>query len=75
MRELAIVALVSVTAGAGLGWLSGDFAGSKLYGVQGRDVPMLITAVLLSLTVAAAATAIPALRATRIQPATALREE
>jgi ABC-type antimicrobial peptide transport system permease subunit len=75
MRELASVALISVAVGAAMAIFAGDFAESKLYGVKGRDAAMLITAVVVSLFVAGAATALPALRATRIQPATALRQD
>jgi ABC-type antimicrobial peptide transport system permease subunit len=75
MRELAVVAALSVAVGAVLGIFTGDFAESKLYGVHGRDALLLAGAVLTSLLVAGLATAVPALRATRIQPATALRDQ
>ncbi len=75
MRELALVALLSVGIGAVLGIFTGDFAESKLYGVQGRDAWMLAAAIATSLGVAVLATALPALRATRIQPASALRQD
>jgi ABC-type antimicrobial peptide transport system permease subunit len=48
---------------------------SLLYGVAPTDPPTLIGAVLVLAAVAAVATSIPARRASRIHPMTALREE
>jgi ABC-type antimicrobial peptide transport system permease subunit len=46
-----------------------------LYGVSPSDAPTLITVILLMLLVAAAAALIPAIRAARLDPMQALREE
>jgi len=64
-----------VVCGLGGALLAGRWLRMLLYGVAPEDPRSLIWAALLVTVVSAAATAIPAMRATRVQPATALREE
>jgi len=68
-----------VTAGVALG-LAGSLAASPwighlLYGVPAADVRALSAATLFVTLIAAAATAIPAARAVRVEPGAALRQE
>jgi putative ABC transport system permease protein len=66
--------LVAVVIGVAAGLLLTDFLGGLLYGVAPRD-PFTFVVVSVTLAVVAiAATLIPARRATRIQPVSALRE-
>ena len=72
-------ALGMVTAGVALG-LAGSLAASPwishlLYGVPPSDARALSAAALFVTLMAAAATAIPAVRAVRIEAGTALRQE
>src|SRR5581483_9392758 len=64
---VAIGALVALALGRGLS--------SELFGVRSTDVPTLTAAALLVGVAALAATAAPALRASRIDPGNTLREE
>ena len=72
-------ALIMVVAGIALGLgasrLAGPWIRALLYGIAPWDPVSLMLAALFVATVAAAATAIPALRATRVEPASALRQE
>jgi ABC-type antimicrobial peptide transport system permease subunit len=65
--------------GVGIGllgayWLS-RFISSLLYGVSPQDPRVFVAAPIALAAVAAVAAWIPALRATRVDPITALREE
>ena len=66
-------------AGCLAGWLlslaSARFLAGLLYGVSPTDVPTLSGVIFLVLAVAAAASLIPALRASRLEPMQVLREE
>jgi len=61
--------------GAMLAWWGGRFLESQLYGVSGGDPVTLALAVSALAAVAAIASWLPAHRATRIDPAVALRDE
>ncbi|HEY7237000.1 MAG TPA: ADOP family duplicated permease [Gemmatimonadaceae bacterium] len=68
-------AAVGVIAGLGLALAAGRFISPLLFGVSARD-PVILGAVgSLLLVVAVAASAIPALRATRVDPNVALRAD
>ena len=61
---------------SGLSALStGPTIESQLYGVQPRDLPTLIVVPLALLLIAVLASYIPARRATKVDPLTALRAE
>jgi predicted permease len=73
-RGLGQVAL-GVTAGVGVAWLLGRALEGTLYTVGSFDPTTLGGVALLQVVVAMAATVIPALRATRLDPCVALRQE
>ncbi len=64
-----------IVLGLGAAFLAAPWIRSLLYGIAAADPVSLVTAALFVIVVSAAATAIPAIRATRIEPAIALREE
>jgi predicted permease len=72
-RVLLLVGLGAATGLVASVWLSG-FLEALLYGLEPRDTPTLVGAVLVLLSVGLIAGALPALRAARIEPATVLRE-
>jgi ABC-type antimicrobial peptide transport system permease subunit len=71
--------LLLAGAGMGIGLLGSYFAGralaSLLYEVSARDPSVWSVAAVVILTITVLATAVPTIRALRIQPATALRED
>jgi len=75
MREGVRPALLGVVLGLGTSWLASRALGSLLYGVEPQDpiVLGLVTGILL--VVVAAATLVPARRASRVPPSVALRAE
>jgi putative ABC transport system permease protein len=73
-QSLAMVA-VGVTAGLAAAWEAAPAIRSLLYGVPPADGVSLGAAAAFVLVVSAVATAIPAGRATRVEPASALRDE
>jgi putative ABC transport system permease protein len=71
----ARLALLGVTIGLlGAYWLS-RFVSSLLYGISAQDPRIFVGAALGLSAVACAAAWVPARRATRVDPITALREE
>ena len=75
VRNLLGVIVAGTAAGALATVIAGRYIESQLFGVEPADPVALIAAALLLLTVAAAAAYIPARRASRIDPAIALRYE
>ncbi len=75
LGEIALVVLFGVAAGAGAAAVSARFVESQLFGVQARDllIYVLCSTALLGASVGAAA--VPAWRASRIEPGRALRCE
>jgi putative ABC transport system permease protein len=73
--QAVAMAAAGITLGLGAAFLAAPWIRSLLYGVAPADPISLVTAALFVIAVSAAATAIPAARATRIEPAIALREE
>ncbi len=74
-REGAWPAAVGIALGLGGAWLTTDLVRSMLFGVAPGD-PLTFTVLPMGLLlVALAASLVPALRATRIPPTEALREE
>jgi ABC-type antimicrobial peptide transport system permease subunit len=73
-RSLALVAF-GVGAGLIAAWQIAPAMRSLLYDVPPSDPRSLAAAAVFVLAVSALATAVPALRAMRIQPAAALRDE
>jgi putative ABC transport system permease protein len=75
LREGLSLTLLGVVLGAGAALVCARFLGSFLYGISASD-PLTYAAVALTLSlVALAASLIPARRATRVDPASALRAE
>ena len=74
-REGAVIIALGCALGVSCCWLLSRYVASILYGVEPLD-PMVMALVSLTLVaVAAAATTLPALRATRVDPLVALRQE
>jgi predicted permease len=75
LREGAIVAIVGAAIGLGGAYLVGRAMHSTLYGVGAMDVSAVGGTAVLLLVVACLACLVPALRASRVEPMTALRDE
>ena len=75
VRESTATVLVGVVAGLVLASASSRMVRSQLFGVEPADPLILAASTLLLLTVAFAAAYVPAARAARIDPTTALRHE
>jgi ABC-type antimicrobial peptide transport system permease subunit len=74
-RQSMLLVGVGVAAGLLAAWQTAPAIRSLLYGVSPADGISLGAAAIFVLVVAALATAIPAGRAARVHPATALRDE
>jgi putative ABC transport system permease protein len=74
LRQGLLLSGIGLTLGIGAALLLGRFMGTILYGVSGTDPTTLTLAILVLGLVAAFACLLPAVRATRIDPITALRE-
>jgi predicted permease len=75
LRQVGIMLLIGGVIGIAGALALGSAAGSLLYGVQGRDPVIFISAALLLSLFAFAAGYIPALRASRVDPLHALHYE
>ena len=75
LRETGILVAIGAAVGIGLALAGGRAAATLLFGVQPYDFVTLGAAVSFLLAISAAATFVPARRATHIQPSTALRLE
>jgi predicted permease len=69
------LAAVGVVLGLGTAYASAQLIQSLLFGVEARDPLTFVTVPVVLLCVAAAASLIPAVRASRVDPVEALREE
>jgi ABC-type antimicrobial peptide transport system permease subunit len=74
-RENAAIAAVGSLAGLVAAVLASRTLASFLYDTSPRDPWVLVTSVAALLAIAGAATLLPALRAARIEPMTAIRNE
>jgi predicted permease len=75
LREAGILLVAGLVIGTGLSVAAAQTASSLLYGLQPSDPITIELAVALLAVVALAASLIPALRASRLNPMVALREE
>ncbi len=75
MREGAIVATVGAIIGVGGAYLVGRAMQATLYGVGAMDRYAIGGTAVLLLVVACVACLVPALRASRVEPVVALRDE
>lgn len=74
-RENAWIAVYGSLAGLIVAWFAATALTSLLYGTSARDPWVLLISVLVLASIASAASLIPAIRAARIEPSTALRAE
>ncbi|MGH9589175.1 MAG: FtsX-like permease family protein, partial [Terracidiphilus sp.] len=75
MRQAGGMLLVGVAFGAGLAWMTARFVGTYLYGVSAHDGWTMAAAAALLCASGLLAAYIPARRAARVDPITALRAE
>jgi putative ABC transport system permease protein len=75
LGEVAMLIAIGIVVGAGLTLAGGKAVTSLLYGLAARDPLTLVAAAVLLTAIGFAASFIPALRATRVDPMVALRHE
>jgi ABC-type antimicrobial peptide transport system permease subunit len=75
LREVAVLAALGIAIGLPGGYGLGRIVESQLYGLTARDPLTLGVATLALLATALVAGLVPALRAARVDPMTALRYE
>ena len=75
LRETAAMVSAGMAAGAALAYAASHWITSQLYGVAPQDPLTLTLAIALLLAVAFSAAYLPARRASRLDPMTALRQE
>jgi ABC-type antimicrobial peptide transport system permease subunit len=75
MREAGRLLLIGIITGAALSLVAGRGAGSLLFGLKPYDPLTLVGAAVLLALIAAAASFLPARRASRLDPMVALRDE
>jgi ABC-type antimicrobial peptide transport system permease subunit len=74
MARIALLLAIGVSLGTGVSIWAAKLVAALLYGVEPRDPVALIGAILVLLLVAALTGVVPAWRASRIDPATVLKE-
>jgi ABC-type antimicrobial peptide transport system permease subunit len=75
LREALLLLAAGLVIGTGLALWAGRAAGALLFGLKPYDPPTLVMAILLLAAVALLASYLPALRASRMEPMSALRED
>jgi predicted permease len=75
VRDGMLLVIVGIAIGIASGLLAARSLATFLYGVAPSDVPTFMVTTILLLGIALAACAIPARRAMRVQPVSALRQE
>jgi predicted permease len=75
LRETLVLAIAGVAIGVTLSLASGRLVESLLFGVKSYNPPVMILSILALMAVALLAGYLPARRATKIDPSTALRYE
>ncbi|HEY1806952.1 MAG TPA: FtsX-like permease family protein, partial [Acidobacteriaceae bacterium] len=75
VRQGMVLTGIAVALGLGAAWMTARFCASFLYGMSAHDPVTFAVAPLFLSGVALAACAIPARRAARVDPVTALRRE
>ncbi len=75
MRQGGTLGLLGAGIGVGLAYLSGKVVSNRVYAIRASDPLMLASAILLITAITLAATTLPALRASRLSPSSALRSE
>jgi predicted permease len=75
LREAGLLVAVGLGVGFGASWWLGRYVQGQLYGITPADAPTIALAALILTTVAAIAAILPAGRAARVAPMTAIRGE
>jgi putative ABC transport system permease protein len=75
MRESMLLVTLGVATGVVVALAAGRFVSSLVYGLSATDAATIVIAVAVLACVSAVAAYLPARRASRIDPATALRSE
>jgi predicted permease len=75
MGDAAIMLVAGVALGTILALFAGRTASAMLFGLKAYDLPTLVFAFFLLVAIAALASWLPALKASRLDPVTALRSE
>jgi len=75
VREGLTVSLIAVAIGTLAAWALARSFGALLFGVAGNTSMTLAAAAVILITIAGAASVIPARRASRVDPVTALRND
>src|SRR5262249_50870037 len=75
MKEAGVLLLVGAIVGTGMALVLGKAASSLLYGLRAYDPVTIFLAIGALAAVAAFASYLPAFRASRVDPMTALRDE
>ncbi len=74
LREALVLVVVGVTAGAGLAFVASSSAETLLFGLAPHDPLTMVASVIALAVIGAIASVIPAWRAARVEPTTALRQ-
>ena len=75
MKQGGAIGLAGTAIGLGIAYLSGQIVASRIYAIRASDPIMLGGAVTIVAAITAAATAIPAWRASRLKPSGVLHSE
>jgi ABC-type antimicrobial peptide transport system permease subunit len=75
VREAGILLVIGLALGLAASWFLGRYAESQLYGITPADPLTLAGAALALAAVGTLAALVPARRASRVSPITALRDE
>jgi ABC-type antimicrobial peptide transport system permease subunit len=75
MKQGGMLAAIGIAIGVGTAYLSGRIVATQVYAVNAADPLMLAGSVVVVTAIAALATMLPALRASRLNPAQALHPE
>ena len=75
MRQGATLGFIGAAIGIGLAYFSGQLVSSRVYAIKASDPVILAIATLLIFSITFLATTIPATRASRLNPASALQSE
>jgi ABC-type antimicrobial peptide transport system permease subunit len=75
MKQGVTLGLVGAAIGVGLAFFSGQIVSNRVYAIRASDPLILTIATLLIITITFLATTIPAARAARLNPASALQSE